>query len=90
MAESGEPSARRGTQADTAARVAELEAIIVELRADARRHAEEKRALASENLNLLHRARAAEDRLAARETASAHGKQGTLARSGAANVTSPE
>lgn len=55
-----------------AARVAELEAIIAELRAHARRHAEERRALASENLNLLHRARAAEDRLAARETVSAH------------------
>jgi hypothetical protein len=79
-----------GAGKDLAARIAELEAIIVELRADARRHAEEKRALASENLNLLRRARAAEDRLAARETASAHGKQGTLARSGAANVTSPE
>lgn len=61
-----------GPSKDLAARVAELEAIIAELRAHARRHAEEKRALASENLNLLHRARAAEDRLAARETASAH------------------
>jgi hypothetical protein len=61
-----------GPGKDLAARVAELEAIIAELRAHARRHAEEKRALASENLNLLHRARAAEDRLAARETASAH------------------
>jgi hypothetical protein len=60
---------------DLAARVAELEAIIVELRADARRHAEEKRALSSENLNLLHRARAAEDRLAAREMADARRRQ---------------
>jgi hypothetical protein len=82
-------AAAPGPGKDLAARVAELEAIIAELRADARRHAEEKRALASKNLNLLHRARAAEDRLAARETASAHGKQGTLAGSGAANVTPP-
>jgi hypothetical protein len=64
-----------GAGKDLAARVAELEAIIVELRADARRHAEEKRALASENLNLLHRARAAEDRLAAREMADARRKR---------------
>lgn len=68
-------AAAPGTGKDLAARVAELEAIIVELRADARRHAEEKRALASENLDLLHRARAAEDRLAAREMADARRKQ---------------
>ena len=68
-------AAAPGPGKDLAARVAELEAIIAELREHARRHAEEKRALASENLNLLHRARAAEDRLAARETADARRKQ---------------
>jgi hypothetical protein len=68
-------AAAPGAGKDLVARVAELEAIIVELRAGARRHAEEKRALASENLNLLHRARAAEDRLAAREMADARQKQ---------------
>ena len=68
-------AAAPGPGKDLAARVAELEAIIAELRAHARRHAEEKRALASENLNLLHRARAAEDRLAAREVADARRKQ---------------
>jgi hypothetical protein len=35
------------------------------MRAAARHHTEEKRLLASENLSLLHRARTAEDRLAA-------------------------
>jgi hypothetical protein len=49
--------------------VTELEAELARLRADARRHAEEKRMLASENLTLLHRARIAEDRLAARDFA---------------------
>ena len=63
----------RGPGKDLAARVAELEAIIAELRAHARRHAEEKRALAqSENLDTSRSGRAAEVRLAARETASAH------------------
>jgi len=56
-----------GPAKDLAARVAELEAELARLRADARRHAEEKRMLASENLTLLHRARTAEDRLAARD-----------------------
>ena len=50
---------------DLAARIAELETELADLRAAARRHAEEKRLLASENLTLLHRARIAEDRLAA-------------------------
>jgi hypothetical protein len=68
-------AAAPGAGKDLVARVAELEAIIAELRADARRHAEEKRALASENLNLLHRARTAEDRLAARQMADARRKQ---------------
>lgn len=49
---------------DLATRIAELEAGLADLRAAARRHAEEKRLLASENLTLLHRARTAEDRLA--------------------------
>jgi hypothetical protein len=64
-----------GLGKDLAVRVAELEAIVAELRDDARRHAQEKRMLASENLNLLHRARAVEDRLAAREMAEARRKQ---------------
>jgi hypothetical protein len=50
---------------DLAARVAELEAELQSMRAVARRHAEEKRALASQNLTLLYRARAAEARYAA-------------------------
>jgi len=54
-----------GSAQDLAARVAELEAELARLRADARRHAEEKRMLASETLPLVHRARTAEDRLAA-------------------------
>ncbi len=68
-------AAAPGPSKDLTARVAELEAIIAELREGARRHAEEKRALASENLNLLHRARVAEDRLAAREVADVRRKQ---------------
>ncbi len=56
----------RGPGMDMAARIAELEAIIAELRDNGRKHTEEKRALASENLNLLHRARTAEDRFASR------------------------
>ena len=68
-------AAAPGPGKDLPGRVAELEAIIAKLREGARRHAEEKRALASENLNLLHRARAAEDRLAAREVADARRKQ---------------
>jgi hypothetical protein len=55
-----------GPGMDMAARIAELQAIIAELRGDARKHTDEKRMLASENLNLLHRARTAEDRLASR------------------------
>lgn len=51
---------------DLAACIAELKAELAELRALVRRHADEKRLLASENLTLLHRARAAEDRLASR------------------------
>jgi hypothetical protein len=58
-----------GPAKDLAAKVAALEAELASLRVDARRHAEEKRALASENLALLHRARTAEERLAAREAA---------------------
>jgi hypothetical protein len=50
---------------DLAARVAELESELAELRAASRHRAEEKRMLASENLTLLNRARAAEERLAA-------------------------
>jgi hypothetical protein len=53
--------------ADLAATIARLEAEIAELRAAARQHAQEKRALATENLALLHRARAAEERVAARD-----------------------
>jgi len=68
-------AAAPGSGKDLTGRVAELEAIIVELREGARRHAEERRALASENLNLLHRVRAAEDRLAARDLADARRKQ---------------
>jgi hypothetical protein len=50
---------------DLAARIAELEAALAHLRSDARRHGEERRELASENMTLLHRARSAEDRLTA-------------------------
>jgi len=49
--------------ADLAATVARLRAENAELRAAARRHAEEKRQLASENLLLLHRVQLAEERL---------------------------
>jgi len=48
---------------DLAARIAELETELARLRAEARHHVEERRELASENLNLLHRARSAEARL---------------------------
>ena len=48
-----------GPGKDLAARVRELEAEIAMLRAEARRHAEEKRMLATENLALLYRARLA-------------------------------
>jgi hypothetical protein len=50
---------------DLAARIVELEAELARMRVAARHHTEEKRLLASENLLLLHRARTAEDRLAA-------------------------
>lgn len=61
-----EAAAGPGTPArDLAARIATLETEMTHLRADARRHAEERRELASENLTLLHRARSAEDRLTA-------------------------
>jgi len=49
--------------------VTELEAELARLRADARRHAEEKRMLASENLTLPHCARIGEDHLDAHELA---------------------
>jgi len=49
--------------ADLAATVARLRAENAELRTAARRHAEEKRQLASENLLLLHRVRTAEEKL---------------------------
>ena len=55
----GQPSAG----ADLAATVARLKAENAELRTAVRRHAEEKRLLASENLLLLHRALAAEEKL---------------------------
>lgn len=48
---------------DLAARLVELEGELVRLRAESRRHSEERRELASENLTLLHRARSAEQRL---------------------------
>ena len=48
--------------ADLSATVAQLRAENAELRAAARRHAEERRQLASENLLLLHRARVAEEK----------------------------
>jgi hypothetical protein len=54
---------RPSAVADLADAVAQLKAELAELRAAARRHAEEKRLLASENLLLLHRARVAEERL---------------------------
>lgn len=50
---------------DLAIRFEELEHELSRLRAEARRHGDERRALASENLTLLYRARAAESRLAA-------------------------
>lgn len=49
--------------ADLAAVVVRLKAENAELRAAARRHAEEKRRLASENLLLLHRTQVAEEKL---------------------------
>ncbi len=49
--------------ADLAAAVARLRAENTQLRAAARRHTEEKRQLASENLSLLHRVRVAEEKL---------------------------
>jgi len=55
----GNPS----TGADLAATVARLKAENTALRMAARQHAEEKRLLASENLLLLHRAQAAEEKL---------------------------
>ena len=55
----GQPS----SGADLAATVARLKVKNAELRAAVRRHAEEKRLLASENLLLLHRALAAEEKL---------------------------
>ena len=54
---------------DLSAVIAELKTTIAELRARARLHAQEKRALATEHLMLLHRARAAEDALASRDRA---------------------
>ena len=53
--------------ADLAGTIAQLEAKIVELHGDVRRHTNEKQLLATENLALLHRARQAEDRLASRD-----------------------
>ena len=55
----GQPS----SGADLAATVARLKVENAELRAAVRRHAEEKRLLASETLLLLHRALAAEEKL---------------------------
>ena len=55
----GQPS----TGADLAATVARVKVENTELRTAVRRHAEEKRLLASENLLLLHRARTAEEKL---------------------------
>jgi len=55
----GQPS----SGADLAAAVARLKAENAELRTVVRRHGEEKRLLASENLLLLHRAQLAEERL---------------------------
>ena len=55
--------------ADLADTVARLKAENCELRAAARRHAEEKRLLASQNLLLLHRARIAEEKLRDLDTA---------------------
>ena len=57
----GQPSAG----ADLAATVARLKAETAELRTAVRRHTEEKRLLASENLLLLHRVLAAEEKLQA-------------------------
>ncbi|MDX2276175.1 MAG: hypothetical protein NW206_12060 [Hyphomonadaceae bacterium] len=54
---------------DLAAALAASKAEVRDLREAARVHAAEKRALASEHLTLLHRARAAEERLVARDKA---------------------
>ena len=62
---------RPSTGSDLADTVARLRAENAELRAATRRHAEEKRLLASENLLLLHRARVAEEKLYDRDTAPA-------------------
>ncbi|ANN60746.1 cell division protein ZapB [Mesorhizobium loti] len=53
-----------GPSKDLAAKVQEMVAEITLLRSEVRRHREEKRKLASENLALLLRARTAEDKLA--------------------------
>ena len=56
-----EAAAAPGTPTrDLAVRIAELEAELTRLRAEAHRHTEERRELASDNLTLLHRARTAE------------------------------
>lgn len=62
---------------DLATVIAELRAALAEHRAQARIHAEEKRDLATENLMLLHRARAAEDALVARERELAERRAGS-------------
>jgi len=66
-----------GSGKDLAARVCELEAEIATLRAEARRHAEEKRMLATENLALLYRARLAEHQLASSQRRTAVPAAGT-------------
>jgi hypothetical protein len=57
------PAPAKDLAAQLTARTGELR----ELREAARKHADEKRALATENLALLHRARAAEDTVEARD-----------------------
>ena len=57
------PAPAKDLSDQLAARTAEVK----EFRAAAQRHGEEKRALASENLALLHRARVAEDTIKARD-----------------------
>lgn len=53
-----------GPSKDLAAKIEEMAVEIAQLRSEARRHGEEKRKLATENLALFYRARAAEDKLA--------------------------
>ena len=85
----GAAAAGPGPAQDLAARVAELEAELARPRADARRHAEEKRMLASETLTRLHCARTAEGRLAARDLVANRHKQAAPSQSDISAMVRP-